>query len=548
MQGAGLSALTDPVTQKAHTDHAEQELAKILLLRVFDPVRSRRDIQKLFTRVSSGALVAAEEPTKNKVRYWTARLCATDAETLDFARRLRKELGETDPAKDLSIVDALLAESDGDTDEAFRLLRDRDDPDSRTALFGLLAWSRGERQALAWYADQAKPDGGAFFTAAGWRDWAVCMAKVGQWEQAALRLRGLESHWHEMPALAHVEGVVNAAILLPGEYREMALNGPPLYRGVQPSVGEDAEKHHSRAATCLEFAEGHLGDVADDDLSDSLAKWRLWLRLMDPKAEEGNLAREDVRQRMGRGSQAVNLVPFAYVFDIPYDDRPLRTYLEYRKDLGGLNDQELLAECLLAERSMSPRDLVRYLEQHQRRLAEVMPVPLVTGIHVVALIRDGRAERARALVRDRAADLGEAYSKRLTVEIDAQEGHDPRKQLEQLYEQTRSLDSLLQLVAHLKKVDDRAARLPRVHELFRRQRTVEYAHDIVTCLSDPSTADHKSIIQFLEANPDLLEQSDHLKAAKALALYHVGRLQDSRALNDLLLDQRIDEEIGRAHV
>ena len=46
-----------------------------------------------------------------------------------------------------------------------------------------------------------RPKTAAFFTAVGWRSWAVCMAKVGRWEEAALRLCGLESHWHGMPAL-----------------------------------------------------------------------------------------------------------------------------------------------------------------------------------------------------------------------------------------------------------------------------------------------------------------------------------------------------------
>ena len=539
LQGARLSAPTDSVTQKAHTDHAEQELAKILLLRAFDPIRWRRHSQELFTRVCSGDLMAADEAIKTEVRYWTARLCASDAETLDFARQRRKEIGETDPEKALSIVDSLLAESDGDTDEALRLLRDSDDPDSRTALFGLLTRLRGEGGALAWYADQAAPEDGAFFTAVGWRNWAVCMTKAGRWEEAALRLRGLESHWHGMPALVVLEGIINAALLLPGEYREMALDAPPLYRGIRRSVGEDAENHHARAATCFEFAEERLGDVADDNLSHFIAEWRLWLRLMDPDLEKANVAREDLRQCMDQGARGVDVVPFAYAFDIPHDGSQLRTYLESRRRLGGLNDDEFLAECLLAQQSMNARDLVQYLEQHKGRLTKVMPVPFAMAMHVDALVRDGQTERARALVTGCAADLGEAFSRALIVEIDTHQGHDPRKELEDLYKQTGNLNSL---VAHLKKVDDRAALLPLVRELFSRQRTVENAHDIVRCLSDPSAVDHESIIRFLQANSDLLEQSDHLKAAKAWALYHVGRLQESRALNDMLLNRRIEEE------
>ena len=541
-EGARLAALIDPITRKAHTEQAKKELAKILSLRAFDSVRWRKNIQELLTRVSNGDLVAADEVTKNDVRYWTARLCAADAETLDQARQIREELSQTDPEKDLSIVDALLAESDGDQDKALRLLRDRDDSDSRTVLFGVLRRSRGEKEALAWHADHAAPDDGAFFTAAGWSNWAFSMARVGQWEEAALRLRALESHWNGMPALAIVEGVINAALLLPGEYREMALNGPPLYQGIRASVGENAQSHHSRATACFEFAEGHLEDVADDELADVISRWRLWLRLMDPTVEKAEVAKDDLRQRLGRGAGAVNMAPFAYAFHISYDGRPLRMYLEHRRHLGGLNDQELLTECLLAQQSMTPRDLVKYLERHKTRLVKVMPTPFQTGVHVDALLRDGQIERARALVTEREPDLDEGYAKYLIAKIDAQEGHDPRKQLEDLYDQTRSQDSLVRLVAHLKDVDDRASLLPLVRELFKRQRTVENAHDIVRCLSHPSSVDHESIIKFLETNSDLLVQSDHLKAAKAWALYYAGRFQESRALIDKLLDRRIEED------
>ena len=540
---ARLSALTDPLTQKAHTDHAEQELAKILSLRAFDPIRARRNSQELLARISDGDLIAVNDPVKTKIRYWTARLCAADPETLDVARQLRHALRQTDPEEDLSIVDALLAESDGEINDALRLLRDRDDPDSRTALFGLLTRSGGEARALAWHAEQAGAhDNGEFFTADGWRSWAVCMAKVGKWKEAASRLLGFESHWQSIPAPAFVEGIINAAMLLPDDYREMVLKGPPLYRAIRPSVGEEAAHHQSRAAACLKFVEQSLEITDDDDLARLIAAWLLWLRLMDPRTENANNARDEVHRQMEQGARAVDVIVFAYVFNISYDGRPLKVHLENRKQLGGLDDRELLAEFLLIESSMSPHDLARYLKRHKTRLATVLAFPFVTAMHADALVRGGQTEKARELVAERAAELGETYSKYMIVDIEAHEGRDPRKELENLYQQEGSLDSLLRLVAYLKKVDDRAALLPLVREVFTRQRTVENAHDIVRCLSDPSSVDHDSIIEFLEENPDLLEHSDHLKAAKAWALYHVGRLQDSRALNNLLLNQRTDEE------
>ena len=68
------------------------------------------------------------------------------------------------------------------------------------------------------------------------------------------------------------------------------------------------------------------------------------------------------------GTKAVELILFAWTFIIPFNVEPLKQYLDQRKQFGGLNEHELLAQGLLFERSMSPRDLVIYLEQHGTRL------------------------------------------------------------------------------------------------------------------------------------------------------------------------------------
>ena len=183
-----LPILSDPIIQQVHTHKAEEELSRILMLRALDPLRARRNIQELRRRVNDeGDLFAVSTSTKNTVLYWAARLYAGDAETLASARHLRDELRQTDPDRDLSIVDALLAEGDGNTDGALRLLRNRRDPDSRTALFALLIRLQGRHAALVWYVEQAAPDDGQFFTDVGWKNWAVCMAKVGRWNEAALQ-------------------------------------------------------------------------------------------------------------------------------------------------------------------------------------------------------------------------------------------------------------------------------------------------------------------------------------------------------------------------
>ena len=231
------SAFTNPILQQACTEKADQELIKILMLRVFDLLRSRRGIQKLLNRVERGDLATANNPTKNKVRYWTARLCAADTETLALAKQLRQKLRQTDPDMDLSIVDAQLSETEGDAAKALRILRNNDAPDPRSALFGLLARSQGDRAALDWFEQQGARSDPQFFTAAGWRNWAVCMARIGKWKEAAQGLLSFESYWKEIPALAFVEGVINAAMLLPDDHRERATRERSHLSRRRPKLG-----------------------------------------------------------------------------------------------------------------------------------------------------------------------------------------------------------------------------------------------------------------------------------------------------------------------
>ena len=536
------SPRNDPITQQAHTEKATQELDQILVLRAFDLPRARKNIQELWARVNNeGALAAASDSVKNKILFWATSLCASYPDTRDLARQLRAQLRQVDTNIELSIIDALLAVGEGNEKEALRLLRDHDDPDFRTVFFSVLSQFRGESDALNWFQQQDGHNNPQFFTSVGWRNWALYMAKEERWEEACQRLIKFESFWSEMPALAVIEGVINAAMLLPKDYREKTLETVPLFQSVASHLVAQAENHHSRATICFKFAEQNLQDIADHKLARFISDWRLWLRLMDPNVTNSNDIRDEIRQNMEEGAKAVELILFAWTFNIPFNVEPIKQYLEQRKQFGGLNEHELLAQGLLFERSMTPRDLAIYLEEHGTRLSKVMHPALVITMHVDALVRDGQIAKARKLVAEHAAELGEEHTNRLNVMINIEEGDDPREQLERLYRETGSLVDLQNLISHLKIIGDRTALQPLTRELFDRTPTVENAHGVVRNLSDPSFFDHAAVIDFLEANPEILEQSDDLKTAKAWALFHAGRLQESREINDILIGQRANQ-------
>ena len=535
--------VTDPITQQAHTEKATQELDKILVLRAFNPPRARQNIQNLLARVDDeGDLLAASNPIKNLILYWGARLFASKAETLEIARHLRNELQQTDLDMEISIVDALVSAEEGNEEEALRLLRDHDDPDFRTVFFSVLSQFREESDALNWFQQQDDCNNPQFFTAVGWKNWALYMAKEGRWEEACQRLIKFESFWSEMPALAFIEGVINAALLLPEDYREKTLETVPIFQGVSSHLVAQAENYHSRATICFEFTDKNLKDIADHELARFISDWRLWLRLMDPNETNANDTRAEIRQNMEEGAKAVELILFAWNFNIPFNVEPLKQYLEQREKFGGLNEHELLAQGLLFALSMSPRDFIIYLEQHGPRLSKVMYPALVITMRVDALAKDGQTERARELVAEHVDDLGTEHSNRLMIMIDEHEGHEPREKLESLYRKTGNLIDLQNLISHLKAIDDRTALQPLTRELFDRAPTVENANDVVRSFVNSSFFDHVAIIEFLETNPQVVEQSNDLKSAKAWALFHAGRLHESRKINDSLRIKRTSHD------
>ena len=531
-------ASSDPVTQQMHTEYAERELSRILTLRMFEPSKSRQHIQELVSQVTDGSLYATNLPTKTEILSWGARLCAQDKETLSSAKKFCVNLEQIDRDADLSIINALILEIEGQTDKALRLIRDREDPDSRAVSFSILVRSRSNQDALNWFDDQKTKDSKDFFTATGWISLALNLVKVGRWKEALNCLVKLEPFWERSPALPLVDGYLSAQMLLPEDFRKTTVDTIPLRKDIAPVLGAEAESYRSRAINCFDFAEQSLREIVGDEIKGFVADWRLWLRLMDPNGTNAESTRKEISQSLLDGKEAVGLMRFAWFFGIKFDEKPLREHLEERKQFGGLDDREILAEFLLSEQSLNPRDLVGYLEKHKESLSGVFSSKYLTCMLVEALAEDEQTEKASRLLRDNRTDLGDAVSDRLTILIDSVEGKDPRKKLEDSYNRTGKLIDLYNLINHLKQVNDREELLPLLQKLFEDEKNVKNAKDLIKCLGDHPFFDYEGIIEFLDDNSDLLEQSGELKGLKAWAFFKAGRLKESKTINDDLLSQR----------
>lgn len=526
------------VANQVVTARAKKELRSILALRGFNADKARRSLRGLLPRVEDGDLSTAGLAIRQSVCHWTARMCAMHEETLPHAQVLRAELANADSGLDLSIVDALIAETEGDQDKALRLLRDCDDPDSRSVWLALVRRVKGADDALNWFDQQDGKDDSGFFTSAGWLNWAVLMAELEQWEEALLRLADLEDSWEELPMLALVDGVINAAMLLPPEFRKQVLYGVPFFKSIPPNQGASAERCHARATQCFEFVNRWINhhDIGSPRWIEEVADWIRWLQLMNPRTERAASARLAIKDCMKKGSSAVGAIPFAYSFDIPFEVQPLKEFLQHRKGLGGLEGRELRAEFLLSARTLQAGDLISYLKSNGTRLAKVIPTEFLAGLHAEALLKEGQSpEKAEELAESYKNVLDEDQLNRLRIFFDAHKSEEFGEQLKAQYRQTGSLIDLRNLISHLQQEGDWGALQPLARELFRHSRTVEHALGVVASLANPARCDYQAIIEFLDENADILEQSDELKTARARAFFYAGRLEDSRMINDALL-------------
>ena len=528
----------DPVTQRSHTDNANQELSKILCLRVFDSSKARREIQELIQRLKKGDLSVTHASTKATILLWGARLCAQHSQTITIAQDLGDELKQTEPDMDTSVVDALLLETEGETNEALRILREREDSDSRSVLFSILLRTHGREHALAWFNRQKDNNDTNFLTGVGWWQLAVTLSESGKWMEAADRLLQLQLLWNDAPTLAYLEGVINSALLLPVEFRDRALTTIPLCREITSISGEQADRYHARALACFEYSKDTFKSIASDETVEFISDWHLWVRLMGLDSDVVTAAREEVQQAMQDGKRAMSLMPIAWNFNIDFDTGPIEEYLAKQKLLGGLSAQELTAELLHNKQSMSPHDFISYLQQHEKDLIDVISSANTTVWLIEALVEDGQITKARSILEKQTENLGQAVSNRISILIDTHEGINPQEQLESLYNTTGSLIDLKNLISHLKMLNDAIDLLPLLKEQFDREPNPENALDYVICLLSPPNFAYVKVIDFLDNHSNTVEKNEDLESVKARALFHIGKFQEAKSINNTLLRHR----------
>ena len=522
----------------AHTSQATQELGRILKRRGFLGDRAREEIRVLVQQIVESDLRYADQGIRTKILYWAARFHTADVQHIPSARSYLGQLRKLDPRYDTRIVDAYIMEREGDINGALHLLRDINDPDGHSALWSVLSRTRGKEAALLWFEEQPGHEDAGFLTGIGWSNLAISLAEMDEWEKACDSLAGVGGHLVEWPDLAFVEGVINAAMLLPLEVRHLALRMNIFHSQIQAVKGPDVDQRRVRAHSCFEQAKKLMTEIGEGKRAEVAKVWLLWLRLTAEKEEIAEAARGEVREAMKDPAQAVDFLPVALAFGVDFDKGPLQRYLIQRTKMGGLEGQEIVAEVLLAETTMTAREHADFLEREESRLATGVPIATLVGKRIEALLADGQIARSKHVLVEHKSDFVEYDYDRLSAMIVKREGGDARNRLEEIYSQTGELLDLQNLVREIGQTGDWTALRPLSEKLFQLERTKHNAHRLVDCMQRDPKSGYASIVTFFQENPALADWSDDLKSAKAWALFYIGQSREARIVNDQLLNTR----------
>ena len=422
---------------------------------------------------------------------------------------------------------ARLLEAHGDVDEAIRLLRDRQDPDSRSTLMDIQRRAEGDE----WVIEREElgvllPDR---LTPSGLIDLAQVLTRAGRPERVEALLAGAaEGQLDGCPFLLLLRAFNQLALTLPGPDRHLVKDGLPLIIAqLRPAAADDELRQRlDRGLEDLTKLVAHLVDL---DLSATRTQVREIIRffkLMHPERQAEALS--ELRTLLDQPGQALGRLSFAFAFLPGFDPAPIAHYLATREGLGGLDDNELQAAFVIALHSDERRSLGDFIAKHRVRLERAIGTAQVASLEVQALAAAGDPASARLVFNLHVEEFEGTLKSLLLTQIAKAEGDDPVTADKRFYEETRSLTALRSLVGVLASRRDSAALAHYGRLLYEETGSLEDALVAARAMAMAERADAFS--DFVERNPQIIEHDPELKRYRAWRLLFDGRIKEARRL------------------
>lgn len=538
--GGGLKSeiehafLTTGAISEHHGEDAENALNAILKRRATPGYDIHKELDELARHIrNDGKFSAAPTAVKAKLYDWIVRLAASSGQIEKAEEALAKltEIGSQASPIALAWVEA----TRGDVGAALRQVRSIETAEGRSNIFGILRVKKDMASALA-YLDSQAPHNPDKFTPIGWVNITNCLTENGRLAQGTELLSTLPANMIlECPLLGYIRGLAYIANSVPAEMQETVLNGNYLFVSDHLLEGNVAEDWRNKASSSLEECSKAAKEISDKLLVGHAEHLLQWLRLVDPLCKKEELA--ELIENMADGKAAVELMPLAYAFKVRFDDTALTKHLERSEILGGLSRDELNAKVLLLQHFGRFSELALFIEENWGRLEEIESPAVLGGTLIQAYAMSGACGLAEKTVETKLDVLHPADVPRFKLMIKQCRGEDPTSQARDNYEASLATTDLENLIKSFEGVKRWAELTPYALEFFRRVQNVSNALRYAECLRRTNVPD-EVLVRFFDDCPELVEREPELLSARAWALYHLGKVDESRVLNERLLAQR----------
>ena len=526
-----------PSTQSSQSDpqvptelvnrEIEKEVEILRRSRFYKEFKAVRFSSNLAKKLVEGNLSGGTNIVRSRALAWCVRILSlASGELPDETEKYLNIAKDLKPCEETGIAEAFISSREDDKETALNILNEIDSPMAKSAAFTIVANHEGEQAAINWLKTRGNVNGldpvGRFFL-------VIYKLNLDLWNSARDCLDALtDEDLNKLPELHHVVAITHLLSAVPHELRRTLYERPPLEEA-EFHLASDTNAVHERREAHEHFVKAMEAAKELDfpGTANICEEYALWLELSDPeKSDEGKRRLED---RFRNPDTALHLVRLAARFGIDFDPQAVEREIERRvADNGKTTYETARARFALVFTKKNLKEVADYIDRHQEEIAGCSDEKSVQIFKIKMLSQAGQLERAKkclAALKEEGLSESEYEEIRGTI-VEAEQG-DRIEIVKQRFERTDSLGDLIILVDELGAESrwDEISEYGRI--LFKRTRSSFDAERLANAFS--KTRQTARLVEFVEANKDLLEQSEYLQMIYCWALYTEGSLLEARS-------------------
>ena len=503
----------------------EEEIENLRKSRFFQEFDKTSSSLKLGGRLAEHELSGGSDEIRSRGLAWCARLLS-QPDTLDKAEaflKLAKTLGDS---AEIQIAEAFWLSEKGDKEAALQTLTKINSAVSRSASLMIVGNHDRAKGAIKWMNDSGytsenlDSDGKSMllnyhFQLGHWNDFAEIVATFS------------ETDFTETPALHHMAALANLVTAVPTDFRHVVVTQVPYELAVFP-LASDAISMDARRVAHSHFLDGVKAAIQLDcpQAASIDDKYALWLELRDPSQRDFGKYR--LQGKLRDLSTALGFVHYGIQFNIKLDLDAVEREIDRNMDINdGMTMEAAVARFALAFTKPTAEESANYIVRHQDQLAAHVDSKLIRYRQVELFSRAGLFDRANTVL-NKLIDEGIPAKQETNLQriISEAQGNDPVESRKAQYQATGDLLDLMNLVDELQEKQHWDNLCEYGWQLFQKTHSLRDAERLVDAFNN--TLKSEALVEFLEDNAEILEQSKNLQMSYAWGLYYTGALLRAR--------------------